>query len=120
VVYQLLWNPLWRSAVKGYLALAGLVLAGVILSPYGVVRTAIALAMGLAILLFGVKYIHSVVSSPPEPEVADVSDYGLRYICTMCGLELKVEVAAKDRAPSHCMEPMVLVRTGGKPPLRPV
>jgi hypothetical protein len=38
----------------------------------------------------------------------------------MCGLELKVEIAAKDRAPSHCMEPMVLVRTGGKPPLTTV
>ena len=90
------------------------------LSPFGVVRTLIAMAMGLVILVFGVKYIQSVVSSPPEPEIADVSDYGLKYVCTMCGLELKVEVAAKDRAPSHCMEPMVLVRTGGKPPLRPV
>jgi hypothetical protein len=90
------------------------------LSPFGVVRTLLALAMGLVIMVIGVKYTHSVVSSPPEPEVADVSEYGLRYVCTMCGLELKVEVAAKDRAPSHCMEPMVLVRTGGKPPLTPV
>jgi hypothetical protein len=91
-----------------------------IVSPFGVLRTLIALAMGVLILVFGVRYVHSVVTSQPEPEIADVGDYGLRYVCTMCGLELKVEVAAKDKAPSHCMEPMVLVRTGGKPPLRPV
>jgi hypothetical protein len=72
------------------------------------------------ILVFGARYIHSVVSAPPEPEIADVSEYGLKYVCTMCGLELKIEVAAKDKAPSHCMEPMVLVRSGGKPPLRPI
>ena len=106
--------------MKGWLILAGIIVGAAVLSPYGVVRTLLAIAMSLVILVFGVKYIQSVVSSPPEPEIADVSEYGLKYVCTMCGLELKVEVAAKDRAPSHCMEPMVLVRTGGKPPLRPV
>lgn len=107
--------------MKGYLVgFAAVALLVAALSPYGFLRTLLAVAMGLLILVFGIKYIHSVVSSPPEPEIADVSDYGLRYVCTMCGLELKVEVAAKDRAPSHCMEPMVLVRSGGKPPLRPV
>jgi hypothetical protein len=54
-----------------------------------------------------------MVSIPPEPELADVSDYGLRYVCTMCGLELKVEKAAHDKPPSHCMEPMTLVDRGG-------
>jgi hypothetical protein len=106
--------------VRGLFIAAAIVAAALFLSPYGVVRTSIAIVMGLVLLVFGVRYIGSVVSSQPEPEIADVSDYGLRYVCTMCGLELKVEVAAKDRAPSHCMEPMVLVRTGGKPPLRPV
>lgn len=106
--------------MRGYLVAVAVVASALFLSPYGVVRTLTAMVMGLLILVIGVRYIGSVVSSQPEPEIADVSDYGLRYVCTMCGLELKVEVAAKDRAPSHCMEPMVLVRTGGKPPLRPV
>jgi hypothetical protein len=121
VVYQRLWIPLWTAAVRRtWLVLAGIALAAAFLSPFGVIRTLIALVMGAAILVFGVRYMHSVVSAPPEPELADVSEYGLKYVCTMCGLELKVEVAAKDKAPSHCMEPMVLVRSGGKPPLRPV
>jgi hypothetical protein len=107
--------------MRAWVVPAAAVLGAILwLSPFGVVRTLIAVAMGLLILVMGVKYMHSAVSSPPEPELADVSDYGLKYVCTMCGLELKVEIAAKDKAPSHCMEPMVLVRTGGKPPLRPV
>ena len=120
VVYQPLWNPLWRNPMKGFLVLAMVAVGTALLSPFGFWRTLGAVTMGLVILLFGVRYIQSVVSSPPEPEIADVSEYELRYICTMCGLELKVEVAAKDRAPTHCMEPMVLVRAGGNPPLRPV
>ena len=88
--------------------------------PFGFVRATIAVLLFLGIATFGARQMKSMVSIPPEPDVTDVSDYGLKYVCEMCGLELKIEVAAKDRAPSHCMEPMKLVRTGGKPPLRPV
>lgn len=87
---------------------------------FGYLRAAMGLAMFAAISIFGARWIASAVASQPDPEVTDVSDYGLRYVCTMCGLELKVEVAARDKPPTHCMEPMVLVRSGGKPPLRPV
>ncbi len=87
---------------------------------YGYVRAGVGIAAGGAIFVFGARYFHAILQAPPEPEVADVSDYGLKYVCTMCGLELKLEVAAKDRAPTHCGEPMVLERSGGKPPLRPV
>jgi hypothetical protein len=87
---------------------------------YGYFRAAIGIAMFVAIAYVGIRWVYSAVSSQPEPEPTDVSDYGLKYVCRMCGLELKVEVAAKDTAPRHCMEPMELVRTGGKPPLHPV
>lgn len=103
------------------LILGGAVVAFFLLGEaYGYLRAGIGMAMFLVIFVFGVRWIASAVESPPEPEVADVSDYGLKYVCTMCGLELKVEVAARDKAPTHCMEPMVLVRSGGTPPLRPV
>jgi hypothetical protein len=99
------------------IALVGVVALG---PTYGFVRAAIGVAMFFAIATFGTRQVRSMMKAPPEPEVVDVSDYGLKYVCTMCGLELKLEVAAKDRAPSHCMEPMVLERTGGRPPLKPV
>src|SRR6266511_3055574 len=84
---------------------------------FGFLRAAIAVAAFAVLFSFGLRQIRSLANAPPEPELADVSDYGLKYVCSMCGLELKVEVAARDKAPTHCMEPMKLVRTGGRPPL---
>ena len=96
---------------------AALVAVGVLGYFFGYLRAAIAVAVFVVLFLFALRQIRSLANAPPDPEIADVSDYGLKYVCTMCGLELKVEVAARDKAPTHCMEPMKLVRTGGKPPL---
>lgn len=103
-------------------AAAALLIAAVLLlgTFYGFARAVLGVAMFVGILLFGWSYWRNVGLAPPEPELADVSEYGLRYVCTVCGLELKVEVAAHDRAPRHCTEEMELVRTGGRPPLRPI
>lgn len=87
---------------------------------FGYLRAGFAIAAFVLLFSIGLRQIRSLANSPPDPEVADVSDYGLKYVCTMCGLELKVEVAARDKAPTHCMEPMKLVRVGGKPPLTTV
>lgn len=87
---------------------------------FGYTRAFIAVVMFLVLFSFGLRQLRAIANSPPEPELADVSDYGLKYVCSMCGLELRVEVAARDRAPTHCMEPMKLVRAGGKPPLTTV
>ena len=97
------------------LLIAGVALLGVLGTAYGYVRAGIGILMFAAIAYIGVRWIASAVESQPEPELYDVGDYGLKYVCTMCGLELKVEVAAKDKAPTHCMEPMVLVRAQSEP-----
>ncbi len=106
------------------LALDPIVVVGVLIvvlgQSFGYLRAAIALTMAWAILWVGLSYFRSAGEVPPDPEVEDVSDNSLRYVCTMCGLELKVEVAASDKAPSHCREKMVLVHGGGRPPLKPV
>ena len=109
-----------KRMVRGLMLGLGVVATIVLGLQFGFLRAGIAVAIFFAIAIFGARQVQSMVSIPPEPEVTDVSEYGLKYVCEMCGLELKVEVAAKDRAPTHCMEPMKLVRTGGKPPLRPI
>lgn len=98
----------------------GLALVAIVaLGPtFGFVRAAIAVTMFVVMATFGTRQVRSMMKAPPEPELADVSGYGLKYVCTMCGLELRVEVAAKDRAPSHCMEPMELRRTTEQPSAR--
>ena len=99
---------------------AALAVVGVLGYFSGFLRAVIAAIVFFLLFSFALRQVRSLASAPPDPEVADVSEYGLRYVCTMCGLELKVEVAARDKAPTHCMEPMKLVRTGGKPPLTTV
>jgi hypothetical protein len=87
---------------------------------YGYLRAGLGAAMFAAILLAGTRFVRQMVIAPPEPEVADVSAYGLKYVCDNCGLELRVEKAARDRPPTHCTEPMKLVQEEGRPPLRPL
>ena len=106
--------------MKAVLALVAGIALIVLGEAYGYLRSAVGIAVFLILLMFGFKYWRDVGLIPPEPERTDVSDQGLKYVCSMCGLELRVEKAARDKAPSHCMEPMVLVREGGRPPLRPV
>ena len=97
-----------------------LVIALVAASSEGCLRVGAAISMFLIIAWVGISRLQKYRTIPPDPELTDVSEYGLKYVCTMCGLELKVEVAARDKAPTHCGEPMVLERTGGRPPLRPL
>ncbi|MQB01393.1 MAG: hypothetical protein GEU78_14060 [Actinobacteria bacterium] len=101
-------------ALSGAIAAVGiLVLLG---ESFGYLRALIGAGMFYGIFIVGARYMQFLVAAPPDPEVTDVSEYHLKYVCTMCGLELRVEVAAKDKAPTHCMEPMVLVRDEGRTP----
>ena len=87
---------------------------------FGYVRAGIAIVVFTGVFVFGFRYWRDVGRFPPEAEPTDVSDQGLKYVCRMCGLELRVEIAARDRAPTHCGESMQLVKDGEQVPLRPV
>jgi len=121
VVYPPLGIALWKTVVmRAAIAVVAVAATLVLGSFFGYVRSALAVLMCLLIARFGIRFINSMAIAPPEPEIADVSRYGLKYVCTMCGLELKVAKAARDNPPRHCMEPMELLREDGKPPLHPV
>lgn len=103
---------MWTTpAVKLIGVLAVIALVVWMVTTYGWLRAAIAAVLFLAIFVFGSRYFFAILQAPPEPELAEVSDYDLKYVCSMCGLQLKVEVAAKDRPPTHCGEPMELIRS---------
>ena len=106
--------------MKAVLALVAGIALIVLGEAYGYLRSAVSIAVFLVLVMLGFKYWRDVGLIPPEPERTDVSDQGLKYVCSMCGLELRVEIAARERAPTHCMEPMRLVREGEQAPLRPV
>ncbi|HEU4867291.1 MAG TPA: hypothetical protein VFV09_06130 [Actinomycetota bacterium] len=75
-------------------------------------RIAVAGLMGLAIAKIGIGYFAYLTNPPPpDPEPMRVDpQLRLSYVCEMCGLELAVVAVAKERAPKHCGEAMVLVR----------
>jgi hypothetical protein len=100
-------------AVFGLLAAGGFAFLGV---EFGFVRAAVAAAIFVIVLWLGLSYFRAAGEVPPDVEAEDVSSSGLRYVCSVCGLELKVEVATTDRAPTHCREPMVLVGGADPPP----
>ena len=102
------------------LAAVLVLLIGLVAPSGGILRVLAGLLMVAIIVVIGMSRLRKYRTIPPDPELTDVSEYGLKYVCTMCGLELKVEVAARDKAPTHCGEAMVLERTGGRPPLRPL
>jgi hypothetical protein len=118
--YRAAERPQPRSPLRTVVVLAAGVLLGISVHFYGYLRTSIAALMFGLILTWGVRKLVKIANSPPDPELTDVKDYGLRYVCSVCGLELKVEIAARDKAPTHCGEAMVLNRDDGRPPLHPV
>lgn len=78
----------------------------------GLGRLIVAIAIGLGVLWFGVGYFRQL-GNPPPPDPGPLAvDPGLQlaYQCEMCGLELALLKAGKDKAPTHCAEKMVLVR----------
>ncbi len=102
-----------------YLLVGAIFVAGV--GPFfGFWRAAIAFGVAAPVLAVGIGYFRSAGNSLPEAEAEEVAEADLRYVCSVCGLELKVIVATNDKAPTHCRERMNLVTLSGKPPLKPV
>ena len=71
---------------------------------------AIAVAIGLAIVigtLWSIKFIAS--GPPPEPDVSEVREVDIPYVCTVCGMSLTVTQAhgVGVEPPRHCREDMV-------------
>ncbi len=112
-------KPARGARLLPYLLVGAVFVAGV--GPFfGFWRATIAFVVAAPILAVGIGYFRSAGQSAPdvEPEVVEESDQ--RYVCSVCGLELKVMVATNDRAPTHCREQMELVTVSGPPPLKPV
>jgi hypothetical protein len=101
--------------------LAGAAIATGALTPsFGFFRSIVAVLMFAGIWGLGMSYFRNVAPVDPD-RVEDVRSQDLKYVCTLCGLEMKVEWDAVDKPPPrHCREPMKLMTEDGSPPLRSV
>ncbi|MGH2705768.1 MAG: hypothetical protein ACRDJ4_11930 [Actinomycetota bacterium] len=100
-------------AVVGLFVLALIVVSYVAASTRSVIlRLVIGSALSIAIAWIGIGYFRQLQHPPPpDPQPAEVHpSLRLAYVCEMCGLEVALLRVAKEKAPKHCGEEMVLVR----------
>ncbi len=70
----------------------------------------VAVLIGAAILagtIWSIRFI--ATGPPPEPDLDEVREVDVPYVCTVCGLSLTITQAhdGEIAAPRHCREPMV-------------
>jgi hypothetical protein len=70
----------------------------------------IAVVIAIGILAATIWSIRFIATGPPaEPDLEDVLEVDVPYVCTVCGLSLTVTVAhgGEIAAPRHCREDMI-------------
>jgi hypothetical protein len=70
----------------------------------------VAVIIAVAILAGTIWSIRFIATGPPaEPDLDDVTEVDVPYLCTVCGMSLTVSQAQQGdiEPPRHCREPMV-------------
>jgi hypothetical protein len=70
----------------------------------------VAVIIGAAILAGTIWSIRFIASGPPpEPDIEDVMEVDVPYLCTVCGMSLTITRAHEGdiEPPRHCREPML-------------
>jgi hypothetical protein len=78
-----------------------------------VVQIVVAVVIGLVILWLGIKALRIVSAGgqvPEKPEVEDVDELDVYFVCALCGTEFRVTRLGEAQVPRHCGEKMEVVR----------
>jgi hypothetical protein len=72
-----------------------------------VIRAAIALTVGLVLILVVRRMLAAMAGAPPAPpRKVDARPIDVVYECPVCGTRVRLEVAATAKPPKHCGEEM--------------
>lgn len=97
-----------RTVVR---VVCGLAAVGLMLAGFGVLRTAVAVAVAYALFMTGIRIIGAFARPIPDaPPPGELRRVKLTYRCEVCGTELRI-TRANDQVPEpprHCGEPMTL------------
>jgi hypothetical protein len=76
-----------------------------------VLKLIVGLVAFLVILRVGVFVLRALGTPVPVPDEGELRRVNLRYLCTICGAEVKMTKAGEDLPPPprHCMEDMQLM-----------
>jgi len=94
-------------------AVAAVVVAVAVRLPSGTnpaslaVRAAVALTIGVVLILVVRRMLAALGEAPPDPPAqVDARPADVVYVCGICGTRLRLEVVATGKAPRHCGEEM--------------
>jgi hypothetical protein len=94
------------------IAMAAIVVVGVLVSDVGLGPMTVAVLGGAVILKAGIAVLASMAQPIPEPPPpGELRKVKIGYRCEICGSELRMVVANDDMPdpPRHCLEDMVLM-----------
>ncbi|MDP9075437.1 MAG: hypothetical protein M3N98_14990 [Actinomycetota bacterium] len=76
-----------------------------------VLKIIIGLVAFAVIMRIGVFVLRALATPVAVPDQGELRRVNLRYLCTICGAEVKMTKAGEDlpAAPRHCLEDMQLV-----------
>lgn len=71
---------------------------------------AIAFVLAVVILagtIWAIRFI--ATGPPPEPDLEDIREVDVPYVCSVCGMSLTITQALNEdvKPPRHCMEEMI-------------
>jgi DNA-directed RNA polymerase subunit RPC12/RpoP len=78
-----------------------------------ILHVVIAVLIGLVILWLGIKALRVASAGgrvPDTPEVEDVDELDVYFVCANCGTEFRVTRLGEAQVPRHCGEKMEVVR----------
>jgi hypothetical protein len=76
-----------------------------------VLKLIVGVVVFLVILRLGIFVLRALGTPISEPDQGELRRVNLRYLCTICGAEVKMTKAGEDLPPPprHCMEDMQLI-----------
>lgn len=77
-----------------------------------IIWVGIGLLGGYALWKTGIGFLRSMTTPlPPPPPAGELRKINVRYRCSVCGLELRVQMAPDEDPPPprHCLEDMDIV-----------
>jgi hypothetical protein len=74
-------------------------------------KIVVSLVAFAVIISLGVFVLRALATPPPVPDEGELRRVNLKYLCTICGAEVRMTKAGEDlpAPPRHCLEDMDLI-----------
>jgi len=76
-----------------------------------VLKIIVAVVAFVVIMRIGVFFLRALATPAPVPDAGELRRVNLKYLCTICGAQVRMTKAGEDLPPPprHCLEDMELM-----------